>query len=252
MAAPTAALHRATTRIPIVTYGVSNPVSLGLAQSLRAPGKNVTGLSFGLEEAAVLQLGLLRLLRPRLKRVVFMMPANDVSGNLYGDSRRHAPEHVSAAAAAGLELDVAPVRSLGDCERTLATIRDPLQEAAWVVDSSVTTAKQVAALAIRHKVATHGRGSMAVKDGLLVSCWLTISEPHRRVANLIDKVLRGADPGTIPFEQPDKSLIALNRATATAIGITIPQGGRANGRRKCSASAAVPKAPRDTAPAGPP
>ena len=216
----TSALHRATTRIPIVTYGVSNPVSLGLARSLRAPGMNVTGLSFGLEDAAVLQFGALRLLRPGLKRIVFMVPAVDSFAGA-GGSGRLAPEHV--AAAGGLDLDAAPMESMRDYEKAFAAIRHPKLEAAWVVETPVGPAKPVAALAMRYKLATHGQSARSVSDGLLVSCGLRHSQPHRRVAGIIDKILRGADPATIPFEQPDKSELVLNRRTAAAIGAAIPE-----------------------------
>ena len=210
-AAYTTALHRATKKIPIVTYGVSNPVSLGLARSLRNPGMNVTGLSFGLEDAAVLQFGVLRLLRPRLERILF----------LAWDSRL-TPEHLSAAGAADLTIDVAQVQEIRDFERAFAAMGDPARAAAWIVDSRAVPAKEVATLAIRYKVATHGQGPGTVKEGLLVSCSLILREPHRRVATLIDKILRGTHAGTIPFEQPDKSEIALNQATARAIGVAIP------------------------------
>lgn len=219
----TVALHRATTKLPIVTGGVSNPVTLGLARSLRSPGMNVTGLSYGLEQAAVLQFGALRLLRPRLKRVVFVVPGPDAYGPLVTGGGKHAPEHVSAAAAAGLVLDHEYVNDMGGYEKAFGSIRDPVQEAAWVVDSPVMPAKQIAPLAIRHKLATHGLGTKTVQDGLLVCCGISHSNASGRVATIIDKILRGADPGTIPFQQPDRNDIALNRATAAAIGVTIPQ-----------------------------
>ncbi len=65
------ALSRATRSIPIVSAGISDPVGAGVAKSLRRPGMNVTGLSWGLPEAAVLQVGTLRALLPRLERIVF-------------------------------------------------------------------------------------------------------------------------------------------------------------------------------------
>ena len=208
------ALHRATSRIPIVCGGASNPVGLGLAQSLSRPGKNVTGLSYGLPEAAVLQVGALKAVRPRLKRLTVMVPENA--------SKEVTPEHAAAASAAGIAVEVASMGSLEDVERLFAAIRDPAAEAIWVAPlaKGIPTA-EVARSAIRYRVATHAMHADAVRSGLLISYWLAHSEGGKRLASLIDKVLRGANPAQIPFELPDTVELYINRATAAAIGVSI-------------------------------
>ena len=211
------ALHRATTRIPIVSAGVSNPVSLGLARSLRNPGMNVTGLSSGLEEAAVLQFGALRLMRPRLKRVVF------VAFHLE-DELKVAPEHVSAAERLGIATDVAVAKDLEEVERIFAAIRETAVEAAWIdTPAAGVTAKQIAGSAVRHRLATHAIDASMVRDGLLFSFWLAQTDGAHRIAIIVDKILRGASPASIPFELPDKTELTINRATAAAIGVAIPE-----------------------------
>jgi ABC-type uncharacterized transport system substrate-binding protein len=65
-------------------------------------------------------------------------------------------------------------------------------------------------------------GEDDVRAGLLLSYWIVHSDPPGRVAMLVDKILRGADPGKIPFELPDKTSFALNRGTAKAIGLRVP------------------------------
>ena len=208
------ALRRATSTIPIVSGGVSNPVSLGIARSLRAPGMNVTGLSFGLEEAAALQLGTFRLLLPRLKRVVFLVRADVPDPRVF-------PEHRSAADALGLTVDLVLVKDIDAVERALAVLRDSAAEAVWVADVLPPPGmKQVAAAAIRGRLVTHGKE--VARDGLLFSYWLTQSDSPLRVAVIVDKILRGADPAKIPFELPDKTDFILNQATAAAIGVRIP------------------------------
>jgi len=211
------ALHRATHTIPIVTGGVGNPVSLGFARSLREPGMNVTGLSFGLEESALLQFGTLKRLRPRVKRVTFFMPATSPYQDL-------APEHVSAAAALGLDLDVALLSDMNGFAKALGAMRDASAEAVWVDEfSSPISMKQVASLAIRRRVASYARNAEWIRDGFLLSCGLFHSDPNLRIASIVDKILRGIDPRAIPFEQPDRTELVLNRATAAAIGVEIPE-----------------------------
>ncbi len=209
------ALHHATSKIPIVSGGVSNPVGVGLARSLAKPGMNVTGLSFGLEDAAVLQIGTLKILRPRLKRVLFVAVGADPGV---------APEHASAAAAVGVTTAAVSVKSVEDVERLFAAMRDPAAEAAWIAPLPGLTEELVAAAAIRHRVATHGMSAEEVRKGLLISYWLGHSDASQRLSKMIDKILRGANPADIPFELPDKTYFTLNRTTAAAIGVTIPEG----------------------------
>lgn len=211
-AIPVSALHRATRRIPIVSGGVSNPVTLGLAKSMREPGLNVTGLSFGLEEAAVLQLGTLVELRPQLRRIFVLVTANDPADVT--------PEHAKAAAARGLNVEVVRVGDMDAVDRMFRGMRERM-DSAWVAPLPGFKVSQVAAIAVRHRIATHAMSPAAVREGLLFCHWLEPSDPHRRLAAFVDKILRGADPATIPFESPDRTLLVINRTTAAAIGVEL-------------------------------
>jgi putative ABC transport system substrate-binding protein len=208
-------LARATRTIPIVCAGISDPVTTGLALSLQRPGMNVTGLSFGLPEAAVLQVGTLKALVPGLKRLVFVDAA--VEG------RDIAPEHVAAIRDAGLLAELEHVQDAPDVERVFALLNRPEAEAAWIgLLPRDAPAAAVARLAIAKRIATHSLGDEGVRSGMLMSYWIAHSDQWARVAVILDKVLRGANPANIPFELPDKSEFVLNRATARALGLRIP------------------------------
>ncbi len=208
------ALARATTTIPIVSLGIADPVGAGVARSLRQPGTNVTGLSFGLPDAARIQLGTLRALVPGLKRVVFITAADH-------DMASPAPAHEAAARELGLSAELTHVDGMAACERVLAGLRGAT-DAAWIAAPPADGgAPAVAAAALRRRIATHGRSDEEVRAGFLLSCWLEHTEPMKRVAAIIDKILRGESPARIPIETPDKSRITLNRRTATTLGLRV-------------------------------
>lgn len=209
------ALQRATRTIPIVCGGISDPVEAGIAQSLQKPGMNVTGLSFGLRESAVLQLGALHRLVPGLKRVVFVTSEADAAGRVAGP-------HEDAARSHGITTEFSKVSDAAAVERALLSLR-PGSDAAWVAFLPRGTApKEAADAALRRGIATHGHNPEYVRAGMLLSYWNIHSDQLGRIAALVDKVLRGTPPGTIPFEQPDKTDFAINRGTAKGLGIRLP------------------------------
>src|SRR5262245_22830662 len=65
-----------------------------------------------------------------------------------------------------------------------------------------------------------------VAAGGLVSYGANFPDLFRRAADYVDEILRGADPGNIPVEQPTKFDLVINLTTAKALGLTIPEACR--------------------------
>jgi putative tryptophan/tyrosine transport system substrate-binding protein len=61
-----------------------------------------------------------------------------------------------------------------------------------------------------------------VENGGLMSYGPDQSEPYRRVAVFVDKILKGTKPAEIPVEKPTKFELVINLKTAKQIGLTIP------------------------------
>jgi putative ABC transport system substrate-binding protein len=198
-----------TQAIPIVCGGIPDPVGAGLARSLAKPGGNVTGLSTGTPDTAPIVFGLLKQMRPKLRRVAV----------LHGTGAPVATQmraHGEAARAAGLEWILTPIDSIEDAEKAIPPLAG---EAAWLAPMGHPRIWRPAIeLAHKHRIATIGD-----YPGALMWYSRTFVDAPRRVAAIIDKILKGAQPADIPFELPDRPTFTVNRATARAIGIEIPQ-----------------------------
>jgi ABC-type uncharacterized transport system substrate-binding protein len=123
--------------------------------------------------------------------------------------------HAAAARDAGLQFSFAPVATVADAERVTAALAG---EAIWfapIEDEAVM--KAVVAGLRRHRIAGLG-GS----EASLMAYSRHFGDLMARVAVFVDRILRGADPGTIPFEEPDRTEFMINRSVARALGIQIP------------------------------
>jgi len=90
--------------------------------------------------------------------------------------------------------------------------------------------EKIAALAISHRLPSMFGVREYVEAGGLMSYGESFREFFRRAASYVDKIIKGAKPGDLPIEQPSRFYLTINRKTARALGITIPQSllGRAD------------------------
>lgn len=211
-----AALVRATRSIPIVSAGVADPVGEGLGKSLRAPGGNVTGLSYGVAEVAVLQLATLRDVLPGFRRMTFVSADPELRDRL-------PPPQVRACAALGIDCRFVPAPTRATYEAAVASLRADAGDAAWIGDLPAGVgAREIAEIAIRQGVATMAQNAAAVDEGVLMSVWLVHLNEIERTAAIVHRILNGESPAGIPFELPEKSLFRFNRTTARRLGLRLP------------------------------
>jgi putative ABC transport system substrate-binding protein len=217
-AAPTIALHKATSITPIVFIAVVDPVGIRVVQSLGRPGGNITGLSLMAEDLNVKRVELLKQLVPSLSGLaVLVNPENP-------NHSRMIKIIENAATAMGVKVLSIEASRPDQYERAicgeslrgfggLLVLEDPFLTPYWGV---------VARAALRCRLPSISYARELVEAGGLVCYGTNLLETYRRTASLVDKVLKGAKPADIPIEQPTKIELLINNKTATALGLTIP------------------------------
>ena len=213
------AFKNTTKTIPIVFMVSTDPVADGLVDSLARPGGNITGVTTATVELAGKRLELLKQTIPKLSRVAVLWDFQDPS------SAQQWKESLFAARDLGLELHSMAVSSVDKLDGAFKEATKAGNTALAVTPSPLVTAnpKLIAALATKYRLPAISDRGVFVEHGGLMSYGPDPVEPYRRVAWMVDKILKGAKPADIPVEQPTKFELLINLKTAKALGLTIPQ-----------------------------
>ena len=216
---PAEALRQATRSIPIVFTTVNDPVSSGFAASLARPAGNLTGLSLMTVDISPKHVELLKIMMPKLSRIgVFINPGNS-SHRVYLKSVQAAAQQV------GIRILPVEAGTPEEIERGFAAMtRERAEAVIFAADSFyIHQRRQTAALALKSKIPSMFYTREQVEAGGLMSYGQNLSDFNRRAATYVDKILKGAKPADLPIEQPTTIHLAINRKTAKALGLIIPQ-----------------------------
>jgi len=209
------AAKRATGSIPIVAV-TRDLVEGGLAANLAQPGANATGIAIMSAELGAKWVELLREAVPNLSRIAFLRDAADAPPWTMMDAAARAvgvtPLHLEARRAE--ELPQAFEDSIRAGAQGIVVLASPL----FASQKSL-----LVALAARHRMPAMYEHSNFVEAGGLMSYGPDLHETFRRVANYVDRILRGAKPGNLPVQQPTRFELVLNMKTAHTLGLTVPR-----------------------------
>jgi putative ABC transport system substrate-binding protein len=218
---PTVLAVRAATRtIPIVMPLSSDPVGDGLVATLAHPGGNITGFSLMSPELGEKRLQLLREVFPKSSRAVAVIwnPA-------YVGMRARYVQAKSAAPALGVDVRSVEVRDTGGLESAFEGIVREHPDALLLLADPLTVGQRqrIVDFAAQHRLPAIYESSDFVDAGGLMSYGPSALDLFRRAASYVDKILRGAKPGDLPIEQPEKFELILNMKAARALGIKFPE-----------------------------
>ena len=212
------AAKAATTRVPIIVAGAGDPVETGLAASLSRPGGNVTGMSDMAAELSVKRLDLLRSAVPTLRNVAMLWNADD-----RGMTTRYKAAE-AAAKTVGIAVQPLGVREPDDFDKAFAAMTREKPDGILMVTDALTilNRKRVFEFAAAQRIPAIYEFDFLVRDGGLMSYGPDAKENNDRVASLVDRVLKGAKPADLPFEQPTLFRFVINKKTADTLGLALP------------------------------
>ena len=214
---PQAAMN-ATKTIPIVFAMADDPVRLGLVRTFPHPGGNVTGVTSMNAETESKRLELLKAVLPTLKRVGVVWSPVDPSGAAVMTAAE------GAARSLDVQLEPLPMRDPEELSDAFAAAKRQGVDAIMVLGTPILFIHQrrIAELGTSARLPTISPWRQLPESGGLLSYGANLREMFRRVADILDRILKGAKPSSIPVERPTKFDLVVNDKAAKALGLTLP------------------------------
>jgi putative ABC transport system substrate-binding protein len=212
------ALKRQTTAIPVVFARVTDPIGQGVVQSLARPGGNLTGFSDYDAPMAGKWLEMLTQINPPVARVAVL--SNPETAPY---ARLMLPSLVDAAPAFGVAVLPAEVHEPSEIDAVMAELAQTEGSGVLVLAHIFTLVHRgvIIAAAARYRLPAVYADRFFAAAGGLMSYGVEGTDLFRRAAGYVDRILKGANPGDLPVQNPTKFELAVNLGTARAIGVTL-------------------------------
>jgi putative ABC transport system substrate-binding protein len=194
-----------------------------MAASLARPGGNLTGLATFYADLIPKHLELLKAIAPKVSRVALL-----ASAGAEKDARKDTPlERMirNVAQKLGMHMQIVPVESAAQIPRAFAAmVHERAGAFITIADAMLARERlQIAELALKHRLPSFFANREHVQAGGLASYGEDFVEMFGQAAKFASKIMRGARPGDLPIEQPTRFHLVINRKTALALKLAIPQ-----------------------------
>jgi putative ABC transport system substrate-binding protein len=211
------AAYKATQTIPIVAFAAVDPVASGLAESLARPGHNVTGITVFSEETTVKRVELMREVLPRAVRL------GTVTTKVTSGTQSVAPV-LETGRKLGFNVEAINIDDPADIARELSPeTLDRFDGLMFVPDIVLGAhmAEIIKMVGLSNKPAIFASPDWVAQGGFM-SFGPDFADATRHLIAQVDRVLKGASPGNLPFERPTKFDFRINLRIARALGIELP------------------------------
>lgn len=205
-----------TEDIPIVFSACTDPVGSGLVTSLDQPGGNVTGTSDAVSAAKIMELA--ERLTPGIKTVGALYNSSETNSvSVVNDLEQYAQQK-------GITVVDAAITTSSDVQQATTSLIGKVDAIFSPIDNTVASAMPlVAQVANQGRVPVYVGADSMVKDGGLATYGINYVVLGQETANIAVQILGGKNPGDIPVMTMTDMDIYLNKTTAAAIGVAIPE-----------------------------
>jgi putative ABC transport system substrate-binding protein len=206
-----------TQTVPIVMVASRNPVEAGLVESFARPGGNITGLTVDTgPEIVGKRLQLLKELLPSSSRVMFLASKEEVEA----EGKQIAE---AASSKLGLKLSFAE-HAPTEYAAAFAHIARERPDALLIAQSAQNFGyrRQIVDFVAKQRLPAMYPEREYAEAGGLIAYGVEIAYISRRAVEYIDRILKGANPATLPVERPNKFELVINLKTAKTLGVTVP------------------------------
>ncbi len=210
------AAYKATQTIPIVAFTAVDPVESGLANSLARPGRNVTGIAVFSEETTVKRVELMREVVPRAVRL------GTVTTKVTSGAQSLAPV-LETGRKLGFTVEPINIDDPADLAKTLSPeVLAGFDALVFVPDVMLNAhmAEVIKMVGLSNKPAIFPSPDWVANGGFM-SYGPDFSDAARHLISQLDRVLKGAKPGDLPFERPTKFDLRINLLVAKTLGIEL-------------------------------
>jgi putative ABC transport system substrate-binding protein len=216
--APGLAAKAATSTIPVVFQTGSDPVEIGLVDSMNKPGGNVTGVTRMSTALIAKRLGIILELVPRTSAIALLVNPN---GPQTVEQVRDMQEPTRAL---GLQLHIVKASKESELGAAIEEARQSNAQALIVATDNlfIGLREPIIALAASHALPAMYFERESVAAGGLISYSASLADSFRQVGVYVGRILKGAKPADLPVLQPDKFELIINLKTAKALGLTVP------------------------------
>jgi len=208
----------ATKTVPIIVPSLTYPVEQGLVTSLARPGGNITGPGWEARELAGKRLNLLKEAFPNLVRATVLWDPTNQGERQWRDTE-------AAARKLRLTLQSLEVRDPNDVSQAFSAMTKRRPDALIIIAGPLTTAYRpiIIDFATKQRIPTMFALKADVEAGGLMSYGPSLTDAFRQAARYVDKVLKGANPGELPIEDPTRFELVINLRTARVLRLTVPK-----------------------------
>jgi len=209
-----------TQPIPVVFASMGDPLGAGVVQDIVRPGTNVTGVASLASELTSNRIHLLKEIKPSIKRIAMPHSADALNDS---SARKSVQVAQQTARELGINLLLLPVSSQEENTSVAALITREKVDGMIVGGDSLIWGSigLYIAQAIKEKIPMAAFDLTQITKGALIGMGPDYAHVGKQAAVLTHQILRGASPATVAVQVPEKLVLAVNLATAHAIGITL-------------------------------